>query len=175
MSKNAQHWWADCSNKRLHVGPTVRKGYVEVIAKMKELGFTTLLNENVILKIGEQNLMIAGVRDPAGENAVADDAPNAKQTATTYEKVDLKILLAHKPDACEEAEGLGFDLPFSGHTHAGQFFPFSLFIGLAHRYAGGLYQHGRMWAYVNLGSGYWGPADRLGVRSEITLVTLDMI
>ena len=63
-------------------------------------------------------------------------------------------------------------MQFSGHTHSGQFFPFSLFIGLAHKYSRGLYRHLKMWVYVNPGTGYWGPANRLGVAPEISLITL---
>ena len=65
-----------------------------------------------------------------------------------------------------------FDLQLSGHTHAGQFFPFSMLIGLAHDYTRGLNRHGRMWVYVNPGTGYWGPPNRLGITPEITLLKL---
>jgi predicted MPP superfamily phosphohydrolase len=41
-----------------------------------------------------------------------------------------------------------------------------------HVYYRGLNRHGRMWVYVNSGTGYWGPANRFGVSSEITLLRL---
>jgi len=143
-----------------------------LIAKMRELGFTPLLNENAALKIGESRLLVAGVTDPMGAAMTPAQKPDVSRAAHSDEKADLRILLAHRPDASTEAEPLGFDLQFSGHTHAGQFFPFSLLIGLEHRYSRGLYRHGRMQVYVNPGTGFWGPPNRLGVPAEITLATL---
>jgi predicted MPP superfamily phosphohydrolase len=146
-----------------------------IIEAMKALGFTLLLNENRTLKIGDSKILIAGITDPAGEHGLPGHAPSMSRSIAALDETAFKILLAHRPDACVEAEALGFDLQFSGHTHAGQFFPFSLLIGLAHKYTKGLYRHGRMWVYVNPGTGYWGPADRLGIRAEISLVTLGKV
>jgi predicted MPP superfamily phosphohydrolase len=70
------------------------------------------------------------------------------------------------------AAAAGFDLPLSGHTHGGQFFPFTLVVRLAHRYHRGLARVGRMWLYVSAGTGYWGPPHRFWVSSEITVLTL---
>lgn len=138
--------------------------------KFHELGVIVLNNENRIIQIGDAKVMVAGVTDPAGAQILKGHKPNPQQALASSQKVDLKILLAHRPDACNEAEKHGANLQFSGHTHAGQFFPFSLFIGLAHKYNRGLYRHGQMWVYVNPGTGYWGPANRLGVTAEITKV-----
>lgn len=70
------------------------------------------------------------------------------------------------------AEGAGVALQLSGHTHAGQFFPFTLLIGLFHRYARGLSRHGKMWIHVSPGTGYWGPPNRFGARGEVSVLTL---
>ena len=66
----------------------------------------------------------------------------------------------------------GFDLQLSGHTHSVQYFPFTLLIGLFHRYAAGLNRHKDMWIYVNRGTAYWGPPLRTANAPEITLLTL---
>lgn len=147
-------------------------GINDLLKHLGALGIKALLNENVRFSVGEAKILVAGVTDPMGAQIHAEHRPNTTRALASSEHSDFKILLAHRPDACVEAEKLGFNLQFSGHTHAGQFFPFSLLIGLAHRYTRGLYQHGRMWLYVNPGTGYWGPADRLGVSSEITLAVL---
>jgi predicted MPP superfamily phosphohydrolase len=148
-------------------------GADELLAQARTLGFTTLANENTTVSVDGAKLLVAGVTDAAGE-MVQGHAPDFAKAAQSTSSADVKILLAHRPEASVEAEPLGFDLQFSGHTHSGQFFPFNLLIGLFHKYSRGLYQHGRMWVYVNPGTGYWGPADRLGVSPEITLVTLDV-
>ncbi len=145
---------------------------VALIAQMRELGFQVLINENAVIKVGESNLMVAGVTDHAGEYMLVGHKPNMPKALTSSERIAFKILLAHQPGVYKEAEPLGVDLQFSGHTHAGQFFPFSIFIGLAHKYNRGLYRHGRIWIHVNPGTGYWGPADRLGVGAEISLIKL---
>ena len=58
----------------------------------------------------------------------------------------------------------------SGHTHGGQFFPFNLLVGFFNPYSKSLNKHRKMFVYVNRGTGFWGPALRLGVPAEITLL-----
>lgn len=84
----------------------------------------------------------------------------------------VKILLAHQPASYADAQAAGFDLQLSGHTHGGQYFPFSQLIRFFQRYYKGLNRHGGLWVYVNRGTGYWGPPLRTGVPAEITLLTL---
>jgi predicted MPP superfamily phosphohydrolase len=148
------------------------KGGAELFDKIAALGFATLFNANEILNFGARKIAIAGVTDPAGEYMLEGHAPDIKKATKGIENADVKILLAHRPGVAAEADGWRFNLQFSGHTHSGQFFPFSLFIGLAHKYSRGVYRHGRLWVYVNPGTGYWGPANRLGVTPEISLITL---
>ena len=86
---------------------------------------------------------------------------------------DLKILLAHQPKDIEYATKYNFDIQFSGHTHGGQYFPFSILVQMANPYLKGLHKKDNTWIYINQGTGYWGPPLRLGVESEITLITLE--
>lgn len=145
-----------------------------ILREFQNFGLTPLLNENVIKTVGTSTILIGGVTDPQGQTMLEGHTPDLARAAQTREQVALKILLAHRPGVADEAESVGFDLQFSGHTHAGQFFPFSLFIGLAHQYSRGLYRHGDLWVYVNPGTAYWGPADRLAVTPEISLITLQV-
>lgn len=144
----------------------------EWIKKMKEFGFIPLINENRTLSRGRARLLVGGTPDTSGGSFLDGHSPNMKKTAATDAAVDFRVLLAHRPDAAADAERAGFDLQLSGHTHGGQFFPASLFIGLFHRYSRGLYARGKLQVYVNPGTGYWGPAHRFAVPSEITLLTL---
>ena len=67
----------------------------------------------------------------------------------------------------------GFDLQLSGHTHAGQFFPWTLAVRLVHApHVAGLSREGRMWVYVSAGTGTWGPPVRFGTQPELTIVRL---
>ncbi len=139
-------------------------------AFVTQQGLTVLQNEHRVVEAGAARLLIGGINDPQarGFGSTSDLAGSIAGAPA----VDFKILLAHQPSAAPAAEAAGYDLQLSGHTHAGQFFPFNLIARLAHRYFKGLNRHGRMWVYVNSGTGFWGPPVRLGVPAEITLLTL---
>ncbi len=141
------------------------------IGAAKQSGFTPLLNENRILKRGSAELLVGGVPDPMAEY-FRDEKMDPKKAVEGGEDVPFKLLLSHRPQACEEGEKAGFHLQLSGHTHAGQYFPFNFLIPFFHTYYRGLNRHGAMWVYVNAGTGYWGPPNRFGISSEITLLTL---
>jgi predicted MPP superfamily phosphohydrolase len=76
--------------------------------------------------------------------------------------------LAHQPRQVKDAVQFGVDLQLSGHTHGGQFLPFSLLVRLFEPYLAGLFQVGPTQLYVSRGTGYWGPPMRLGSPAEIT-------
>jgi predicted MPP superfamily phosphohydrolase len=84
------------------------------------------------------------------------------------------ILMFHQPDGFYEASAAGVDLMLSGHTHGGQFFPFTginrLVWGREYR---GLHKIGDMHLYTSTGAGTWGPPMRLGTRSEIALIKVN--
>lgn len=143
-----------------------------VLKSLKNTGMTILLNENKVIDINGTKLMISGITDPAAYGMQPHRPPDIAKASLGMESTDFKILLAHQPSIYPHAEKLKYDLQLSGHTHAGQFFPFSLFIGFAHKYSRGLYQHKEMHVYVNPGTGYWGPANRFGIPAEITLLEL---
>ena len=142
------------------------------LENVRGLGLLPLLNENRILTVDDAKILLAGVTDSAGGNFLGSHRSDAKRASYSAEQCHLRILLAHRPDNWSEAEALGFDLQLSGHTHGGQFFPWSVFMPLAYKYYRGLNRHGRMWIFVSSGAGYWGPAHRFAVPSEIALLRL---
>ncbi len=137
----------------------------------RALGAKILTNEHVVITEKTTKLVIAGVTDhTTGGRILGQESDPHKALVGAPQGV--KILLAHQPESHVEAAKAGFDLQISGHTHAGQFFPFSLFMPLAHRYYVGLNKHENMWIYVNRGTGYWGPPQRFAIPSEVTLLRL---
>lgn len=142
------------------------------IRKMADFGFTPLINENCVVSRGGAKLLVGGIPDESGGYFDPEHRSDVARAAAGGDAADFRLLLAHRPDGVPAAESAGFDLQLSGHTHGGQFFPASLFIGFFHRFARGLGRLGRMRVYVNSGTGYWGPAHRFAVPSEITLLTL---
>jgi hypothetical protein len=143
------------------------------LKKIAELGATPLVNENRVVERGGSRVLVGGVTDSSGGHFIPAHRSDPAKAARHDAAVDFKLLLAHRPDACFGAEKEGFQLQLSGHTHGGQFFPWMLLIPLFHRYHRGLNRHGRLWVYVNAGTGYWGPPHRFAVPSEITLLRLE--
>lgn len=143
------------------------------MAAFKTLGADVLANEHRLIRHNGAEIVLAGVTDYSmrsrGGASHVSDAAKSLQGAPENR---VKILLAHQPASFQEAHDAGFDLQLSGHTHAGQYFPFTFFIRFFQRFYKGLNRFENLWIYVNSGTGYWGPPLRMGVPSEITLITL---
>lgn len=81
------------------------------------------------------------------------------------------ILLTHAPDHPAVAEAAGFSLQLSGHTHLGQFIPWSWMARRMYRqFVYGLSRIGRMQVFTSSGAGTWGPPLRLGSNPEIVVL-----
>ncbi len=147
------------------------------IKAFEHMGFHVLHNRcEVISKGSSAKLLIAGVPDKTAERFGFEKRSSLESilntTDTNIQESSIKLLLAHHPGIYHEAATAGFDLQLSGHTHSGQFFPWSLLVGLVHTFSRGLNRYKNMWIYVNQGTGYWGPPIRFGVPGEITLLKL---
>lgn len=81
------------------------------------------------------------------------------------------ILLTHAPDHPEIAEAAGVSLQLSGHTHLGQFLPWSWMARRIYRqFVYGLSRIGKMQIFTSSGAGTWGPPLRLGSNPEIVML-----
>jgi len=81
------------------------------------------------------------------------------------------ILLTHAPDHPEVAEAAGVSLQLSGHTHVGQFIPWSWMARRIYRqFVYGLSRIGKMQVFTSSGAGTWGPPLRLGSKPEIVML-----
>src|SRR5580700_2613808 len=81
------------------------------------------------------------------------------------------ILLTHAPDHPEVAEAAGVSLQLSGHTHVGQFIPWSWMARRIYRqFVYGLSRIGKMQVFTSSGAGTWGPPLRLGSNPEIVML-----
>jgi uncharacterized protein len=84
------------------------------------------------------------------------------------------ILLTHAPDHPEIAEAAGVSLQLSGHTHLGQFIPWSWMARRIYRqFVYGLSRIGKMQVFTSSGAGTWGPPLRLGSNSEIVVLEFE--
>jgi predicted MPP superfamily phosphohydrolase len=142
-------------------------------AHFEAMGLRVLRNSHVTLEHGGARLVIGGVIDFAARHTDPDARPRPDLAVDGAAEPAFRLLLAHNPKIAPAAEQAGFDLQLSGHTHAGQFFPWTLAIHLVHGpHAAGLSRRGRMWVYVSAGTGTWGPPVRFGTTPELTVLRL---
>lgn len=159
--------WLVLGNHDVYAGPR------EWTARFRALGLRVLMNEHETVRHRGAELLIGGVTDPALRAYGAELGPRPDLAAGTGTTPALRILLAHNPKLAPLAARAGFDLQLSGHTHAGQFFPWTLAVKAVHApHVSGLSRLDRMWVYVSAGTGTWGPPVRLGTRTELTLLEL---
>jgi len=140
---------------------------------LSQMGIRVLRNERVTIGEGQDIFDLAGIDDASASHFPGHSSDLAKALAARDVNRPV-VLLAHQPKAIFEASKLGVDLQLSGHTHAGQLWPFTYIVRLVQPYVQGLSRHSeRTQIYVNRGTGYWGPPMRLPDRSEITLLEFE--
>ncbi len=148
-------------------------GAPQWIEHFRSLNFRVLLNEYAAISIRGARMIVGGVLDPAARSLGPDQVPRPDLAAGRNEGRAFRLLLAHNPKLAPLAEAAGFELQLSGHTHAGQFFPWTLAVHLVHApHVAGLSRSGAMWVYVSAGTGSWGPPMRFGSEPELTLIRL---
>jgi len=142
-----------------------------------DLGFRLLLNENLVLKKGEQFISLVGVENWGKRFSQYGDLHKAMENVPAE---NFKILLSHDPTHWE-AQVLEhpshIHLTLSGHTHGTQFgieipgFRWAPAQYVYHQWAGAYHQQDK-WIYVNRGFGFIGFPGRVGIFPEITVITL---
>ncbi|MBI4913959.1 MAG: metallophosphoesterase [Acidobacteria bacterium] len=141
------------------------------IQELRGLGWRVLMNEHALLRHGQADLAVAGMPDPTGRRAPGG-GPDLARALAGVPPGAFKLLLFHPPSGVEAAEAAGVQLQLSGHTHAGQYFPWSLLVQRLWRYAQGLHRVGDLWIHTSRGTGFWGPPNRFLVPPELTLLVL---
>ena len=130
-------------------------------------GVRILKNEKVNL----DGLQVVGV--PYRDASMNGGLASALQRVS-IDKDRASILLVHAPDDPHTAEKLGFSLQLSGHTHLGQFIPWSWMARRIYRqFVYGLSRIGRMQVFTSSGAGTWGPPLRLGSNPEIVMLEFE--
>ncbi|MCA4893703.1 MAG: metallophosphoesterase [Cytophagales bacterium] len=144
----------------------------------EELGFRLLLNDNVVVKKGEQQVSLIGVENwgkpPFAQYGKIEHAIGGVSHS------DFKILLSHDPSHWEGeilSHRYNFHLTLSGHTHGAQMgieIPLLKWSPVKYIYKqwAGLYSADNRYLYVNRGFGFLGYPGRLGIWPEITVLTL---
>jgi predicted MPP superfamily phosphohydrolase len=107
------------------------------------------------------------------------DSSNVERFRSILRQVALdrnvaSILLVHNPNHLPVAAEAGISLQLSGHTHRGQFFPFTAIVSRIYgQFAYGFNRFGDLAVYTSCGAGTWGPPMRLGSNPEIVLIQFE--
>jgi len=135
--------------------------YLDAVAAA---GVRVLSNE----KVEVDGLQIVGV---PYRNAAHDGHLASVLHGIRLDRDRASILLTHAPDHPEIAEAAGVSLQLSGHTHLGQFVPWSWMARRIYRqFVYGLSRIGKMQVFTSSGAGTWGPPLRLGSNPEIVML-----
>lgn len=134
-------------------------------------------------------LGLAGIRVLSNEKVVVDGLQilGVPYHDTTYpmrlrtnlhglgiDKSTASILLNHVPNRLPIVEEAGVSLQLSGHTHGGQFVPFTwLTQRVFGKFTHGLHAFGSLQVLTSYGAGTWGPPMRVGTKPEVVLLRFD--
>jgi uncharacterized protein len=130
-------------------------------------GVRVLINE----KVEVDGLQIVGV--PYRDAAQGGHFTSVLQ-GLRLDRNRASILLTHAPYHPEIAEAAGVSLQLSGHTHLGQFIPWSWMARRIYRqFVYGLSRIGKMQVFTSSGAGTWGPPLRLGSNPEIVVLQFE--
>ena len=136
------------------------------------LGMKNLINSNELISKAGDQIAIAGITDLRAHQIKPAHRSDPELALRSVPDDITKIVLAHQPNSIHSVHETGADLQLSGHTHGGQFWPFTYPVKMTNPYIAGLHDHQGTQIYVNRGTGYWGPPLRIGVPAEITLIRL---
>lgn len=173
------HDYGDYARWPYH-GVTKAQNLINIQNVHKELGWKLMMNENVILEKGGQQIALIGIENWSNKAHFPKYGDMKKAYAGT-ENYPFKILISHDPshwDAQVRPEYPDVDLTLSGHTHGMQFgvaipgFKWSP-VQYVYKEWDGLYEEGKQKLYVNPGFGFLGYPGRVGILAEITVIELD--
>lgn len=145
----------------------------------RDTNWDLICNENRILDIKGEKLALIGVEN-WGAKMHFKKYGNLNQAYFGTESIETKVLLSHDPSHWDAQVRKGFkdiQLTLSGHTHGMQFgidtkwIKFSPVQWFYEQWAG-LYTKDNQHIYVNRGFGFLGYPGRVGIRPEISLLTL---
>ena len=147
--------------------------YAQWMQAFRGLGMQVLENSHTQVSRDGAVLTIAGVTDPVAAR-YGLPMPDIKAALAGADPGAPVILLDHRPVEARANAAQGVKLQLSGHTHGGHILGMDQLVKWANGgYVSGRYDVDGMTLYVSNGAGLWpGFAARIGVSSEITLVTL---
>ena len=141
------------------------------LSDLNERGATLLRGSAARIEVNGRSVEIAGLDPETSRRGGRADVPADR------ERADLRILLAHFPDAVDRLAPDSFDLVLAGHLHGGQICVPSPWgkVHLSHvrgNYWEGLFETAAGMLYVSRGIGTTFVPFRLFARPEVAMLTL---
>lgn len=154
-----------------------QRNFMDVVSFFDAVNWQLLRNHSTPLISGTDTIVLAGVENWG--NPPFPRYGDLNQTVPNSMEHPV-ILLSHDPSHWDEEvikHPANIFLTLSGHTHGFQFGIRSERINISpvslkYEKWGGLYEHNNRYLYVNIGAGTIGFPGRIGMRPEITLLTL---
>ncbi|KYG35289.1 metallophosphoesterase [Alkalihalobacillus trypoxylicola] len=133
--------------------------------EMVTAGFHFLMDEVVTI---EDTMSIIGRHDYSNE-----ERKSIQELTSEIVDDELPIfIIDHQPREIDVAEEAGAHFIFSGHTHRGQLMPANLITSALFENDWGHLQRNQLHSFTTSGFGFWGPALRIGSRSEVMMITV---
>lgn len=135
--------------------------YLDALSKT-----VTVLNDKKIIVNDTQIIGIEYATEPF-------EGTTARLINTGYEADVPSIVILHDPKNVPALAEAGTSLSFSGHTHGGQFWPFSMIVNSIYKdLTKGTAYVGKHAHFTTVGVGTWGPLFRLGTQPEIVVIKI---
>lgn len=146
-------------------------GGVESAARyLTSLGITLVRDTSVLVN---SSIYIAGREDRDITRFISKTRKPLKEVVRGIDTKLPLILLDHQPYHLDQAVENGVDLQLSGHTHNGQFWPFTIIIKKIYEVNQGYKRKDKTHVYVSSGYGTWGPPFRIGSVPEIVNIKIN--
>lgn len=132
---------------------------------LKKADISVLLDDTITIGDGQIYLIGRLDREKAGDGT--SDRMSIQNLTKDLDKDKVILLLEHEPANLDGIADCGVDVMLCGHTHAGQFFPLTIAQPFAWENPCGVLKVDNMYSVVTSGVGIYGPAVRVGTKSEV--------
>lgn len=136
------------------------------VSAMEQAGIIVL--KDAVRIVPEHNIAFIGRDDRTNSHRLTLNSLMKDIPENVY-----KIVIDHNPHSISETLETSADLQLSGHTHAGQIFPFNLLVKYLFDNEYGHKKFGKLDTIVSSGAGVWGPHIRIGTNNEITVIDIN--
>lgn len=145
-------------------------GVEQCVKYMEELNIKVLRDSTVNIS---NKFILAGREDRVKSQFRENKRKELGEILSNSDHLPV-ILLDHTPFGLDDAINNNVDLQLSGHTHHGQLFPINYVTSAIYEISAGYLKKGNTQFFVSTGVGTWGPPVRIGSRSEIVNMKIEI-